>query len=189
MSTTLTPTPLQVQLARIIGLQRTKGHDHCRLPAQDLGRPMNVRVDCYAVLSEIVTIEALYRAGLQPQDYVPLAETAQRGPDFTLNGTGFDIKAVLPPDKTKPDSVPRFLCVNENQRIDPAHGTTYILPVVFGTGKDHLTMQVNQPVHVEAVGNWTLRVAHSEYRSTSVAHLAPLTDLRELECYTRKVIA
>ena len=61
MSTTLTPTSLQVQLARIIGTQRTRGHDLCRTTAQDLGRAMNVRVDCMCGLSEIVTIEALYR--------------------------------------------------------------------------------------------------------------------------------
>ena len=166
----LTGTPLEVQHAWMIASERAKGHDHCRKPQEALGDPAEQQLnESYGALGEVILLNALFRNGLMPEGYQMVASTAPVGPDFTLNGISYQIKSV-PPNR-------RYLCVNEQQRLNPAHASDFYLPVVFTTPN---ILRVLNPIASAAVSQWALRYGHSAYRSIDIAKLPGLLSLQSL---------
>jgi len=162
--------PLHHHLARILAKARRQGHDHCRKPHEDRGAKGNNRAEAYGVLSELMIVQALEYSGLQPEGYCLLDERPHTGADFLLCGVSFDVKTV--PFRSG------FLCVNEEQRLDPAHAVDFILPAWFTRPTE---LHVMVPIPYNDVACWTLRQGHSPYRSISVDVLQPLHSFAELE--------
>lgn len=166
----LTATPIDVHHAWMIARERAKGHDHCRKAQETIGSPSEQALaEHYGALAEVVTLAALFRDKLTPQKWQLVAQRAPSGPDFVLCGLTYQIKSV-PPDK-------RFLCINEQQRLNPRHASDFVLPVVFTTPT---TLRLLRPIVFAEVSKWELRQGHSPYRSVAVASLPVLNSLGAL---------
>jgi len=165
-------TPCLAELARLLALARKQGHDHTRRPEQDMGSDQaNFDKDFIGVLGEIAILDAMERAGMQPEGYTLLADRPPDGPDFFLGfAIGFDAKSI--PDGQS------YLCVNEmqRQRLDAQNRTAYILPIIVA--KD--TASVYAPIPFRQVADWELRQGRSQYRSIPVSLLHPLARLEDL---------
>ena len=168
-SVILQASAAHIETARVLAGMRTSLHDGRRKAHEDLGGDANREADYVGLLAELTILIALIGAGFRPTQFTLLANPTPSGPDFALNGKTFNVKA-LPQGK-------RFLCVNERQRTDPRQHSDFYLPMQFLTPT---TLRVLKPIASAAVCTWPLREMHSAYRSTDVATLPALQDLKEV---------
>lgn len=168
---TLAASPLQMQTASLVAMLRHKAANAWRKEHQSLGSEAeNIAADFAGVLSELLLIDTLERAGLQPKGYCLFHDRPPSGPDFRLGPLRFSIKSVRPGKQ--------FVCLNEKQRLDPRFAFDYLLPVRF-IRQD--TARMLRPVPACEVAAWPLREdRHSPYRSIAVAELCPLASIEEL---------
>jgi hypothetical protein len=166
----LSALPCQIELARLLARARRRGHDHTRKPHEDAGEH-TFKCEAYGALAELLVLEALEREGYCPEGYQLLADTAPVGPDFCLHDRRWEVKSILPGKQ--------FVCINENQRLDPRHLADYFLPIHFIRPRQ---AQVCVPVSAETVATWTLmNNRHDLYRSVAISTLAPLHSWEDLK--------
>jgi len=147
---------------------RTACHDRVgRASAADL-KAGNSSADFCGVLSELLIIEGAYKAGLEPQGYVPFIVRPSNRPDFTLNGKTYDVKSV-PLGK-------EYACINaaKHDQCPP----DYYLIVMFDS-RSTATVSLVPSRDVDRL--WERRTGHSDYYSIHRNQLPLLSSWNELE--------
>lgn len=166
----LSANKCQVHIAECLALARTMAHNGRRRPGEDLGSDAaNLRADYAGILAELLVVEALEALDWEPHGYTFFAPSAPSGPDFSLYGRRFSIKAA-------PEGRPR-VCVNEAQRLDERKRFDFLLPA---QQLSRYLVRLYAPVPAASIACWQLDTVHSPFRWKSLRDLEPLRDWWEL---------